>query len=183
MKKCGKDTIEKIIKLEKEMFIRVPTRNNPPCREDIEAFKIHRKNQFSVWSEKTCQSYMKDLIEAEFKGDNLMTLKYARMDNLILSPSGNVLIGRIISQFIEWQKEVIDEYPNVMKGARDIDGFAKYLKAEMQTYSDKTIEYLWGDVKSYIKEGSNMSLELYKALANLAGYKTLKDMESALKSK
>jgi len=183
VKKCGKDTIEKIIKLEKEMFLRVPTRNNPPCREDIEAFKIHRKSQFSVWSEKTCQSYIKDLIKAESIGENLMTLKYARMDSLIPSPSENVLIDRMVRQFIEWQREVIDRYPNVMKDARNIDSFAKYLKAEMQTYSDKTIEYLWGDVKSYIKKGSNMSLELYKALANLAGYKTLKDMEAVLESK
>jgi len=83
MQTCSQGTIEKIIKLETEMFLKVPTGKEPPCRERIDSFIIHRKSQFSVWSEKTCLSYVHDLIEAKSRKENLMTVKYARMDNLI----------------------------------------------------------------------------------------------------
>ena len=183
MEKCRLDTLKKIIKLETEMFLKVPTGKEPPCREDIDSFKIHRKSQFSVWSEKTCLSYINDLIDAESRGENLLTLKYARMDNLIPPRSDNILIDRIIKRLVEWQKEMLAKYPNTMEGARNIDGFTKYLRAELETYSYTTIKCLWDDVEFYIKKGVNMSLELYKALALSAGYNTLNEMEAAQKSK
>jgi hypothetical protein len=47
-----------------------------------------------------------------------MTLKYARMDNLIPPLSTNPRIGRIRDRFLDWQRQVISRYPNIMRGAR-----------------------------------------------------------------
>ena len=88
--------IEKILELELNMFLNVPSRYPASCQENPDAFRLYRRVQFSVWSQETLQSYLDDLSQAKEKGDNLMTLKYARMENLIPPLNENPIIDRIV---------------------------------------------------------------------------------------
>jgi hypothetical protein len=99
------------------------------------------------------------------------------MDNLIPRISSNPLIQRIRERFVRWQEEVIETYPNIMRGARDLEDFANYLDAELQTYSEATLELLAADVDTCCRAGGNMSLEIYKDLARRSGYDSIEVME------
>ena len=79
-----KELVNEIIDLELDMFVNVRSRYPVSCQENPKAFRLHRGSQFLVWSEETLLSYRDDLVEAAAKGDNLMTLKYARMEGIIL---------------------------------------------------------------------------------------------------
>jgi hypothetical protein len=112
-----------------------------------------------------------------------MTLKYARMDNLIPPLSTNPRIGRIRDRFLDWQRQVISRYPNIMRGARGLDGFAAYLEGELETYSDRTLELLSADVEACYQAGGNMSLEVYRFLAEQTGYDSIEAMEESLQER
>lgn len=174
------ETIGKILELEVEMFLAVPTDEEPPCRSDIENMRIHRSGQLSSWSEDACSSYLEDLRSARDKGINLMTIKYARMGKQIPPYSLNPRIDQIVDIYRQWQAEVLQRYPNVMSGGRDIDDFQVYLRSELETYSDRTLEILWTDVRGSREAGRNMSADVYKHLAGRAGYQSLEDMEKSL---
>ncbi|MCF7943547.1 MAG: DUF4125 family protein [Spirochaetia bacterium] len=173
-------TIHRILDIEVDMFLRVPTGEEPSCRSHMEDMKLHRRGQFSTWSEETCESYLNDLREAERKGVNLMTVKYARMDNLIPPYSDNPLIQPITDQFKVWQQDMLRDYPNVMRGARDIEGFSNYLKGELETCSGQTLKLLYKDVEGFAARGKNMSVAVYGYLAKQSGYDSLEAMEQAL---
>jgi hypothetical protein len=172
--------VEKIVEIEVEMFLSVPTDREPACREHLEAMRLHRRGQFAGWSQFSCASYLQDLRRAREAEKNLMTLKYARMANLIPPLSENPLIDQIRRRFLQWQEEVIARYPNTMRGARDLDDFSNYLGAELETYSDETLELLAGDVEACHRDGGNMSLEVYRFLARQSGHASLEQMEERL---
>jgi len=181
MDKEKNSVVHKILDLEVDMFRRVPTGEEPSCRAHLDDMKLHRRGQFATWSLETCQSYLQDLQQAEENGTNLMTIKYARMDNLIPPYSNNSLINKITDTFIIWQREILDKYPNIMRGGRDIEGFSGYFRAEMETYSDKTLELLHRDVENYTQDGRNMSIQVYEYLAQQSGYKSIDELEAALR--
>ena len=172
--------VEQILEIEVDMFLRVPTGEEPSCRAHMEAMKTHRRGQFAAWSAATCESYLQDLERARQDGKNLMTLKYARMDKLVPPLSANPLIGQICDQYVRWQREIIDTFPNTMRGGRDIDDFTNYLTSELETYSDATLELLYNDVCEHADAGRNMSREVYEDLARQAGYDSLEKMEAQL---
>jgi len=175
--------IEKILDLEVEMFLKVPTDEEPLCRSDIESMRIHRDGQLSSWSEEACRSYFEDLRSAKEAGLNLMTVKYARMGKQIPPYSSNPYIEKIVNIYRQWQSEIIQRYPNTMAGGRNIDDFQIYLRSELETYSDRTLEILWKDVQRSLDEEINMSVEVYERLARRAGYQSLDDMEKSLKER
>jgi hypothetical protein len=172
--------INEILDLETEMFISIKSREPSSCRENLQAFENHRKAQFSVWSLATCKSYLHDLQHARESGVNLLTIKYARMEQIIPPYSSNPHIDRIVDVFVRWQEEVQRQYPMVMRGSRTIKDFRNYLRSELETYSDNTISLLAKDVALYEALGKNMSLVLYQHLAELGGYSSLERMEQGL---
>jgi Protein of unknown function (DUF4125) len=172
--------VNEILEIEVEMFLRVRTADEPSCRTYVEDMRLHRRGQFAAWSEQTCRSYLEDLREAESAGDNLMTIKYARMDDLIPPYSRNPRIGDITTQFVDWQRDIMARFPNIMRGGRDMDGFTNYLRSELETYSDETLELLWQDVELCRDSDVNMSVEVYRYLATHSGFDTLEAMEQRL---
>ncbi len=180
MEERKKELVSRILDIEVDMFLRVPTAEEPSCRSHMEDMKLHRRGQLVSWSEATCESYLRDLQAAVERGENLMTIKYARMDNLIPSRSANPLIAEITGRYTLWQEEILKDYPNVMRGGRDLDGFRLYFSCELETCSDRTLELLWMDVSNALLEGVNMSRNVYEYLARQAGYETLEAMEESL---
>jgi len=175
-----KDLVESILELEVNMFLRVPTGEEPSCRSDIENMKLHRSSQFAGWSIETCKSYLDDLERADQSSRNLLTLKYARMGNQIPQLSDSPYLTAICDQYVKWQTVIINQYPNIMRRGRNIDDFRNYLCSELETYSDRTLEMLWKDIQSCCRSGRNLSLETYEFLAGQAGYSSLSDMEKSL---
>ena len=183
-----KDLIDRILKIELTMFLTVRTVGQSVCQEHPEEFRRNRTAQFFTWSERTLSSYLDDLMSAEEKGKNLMTMKYARMGNQIPCLNDAPLIKKIIEIQIAWQKDMFTRYPRLMQGARAVESlrdtdlhtsFESYLRGEIETYSGKTLGFLYEDIQRYQQNNQNMNQRLYDFLVKDLGYESLDEAEKA----
>ena len=179
--------IESILELELNMFLNVPSRYPASCQENPNAFRLHRGAQFSVWSKETLQSYLDDLLKAKEKGHNLMTLKYARMENLIPPLNVNPIIDMIVQMELEAQQEMLSRYPNILGQGRPLEddspgatSFKTYLRGELETYSDRTLELLYRDMQQIKDRGQNSAQQLYADFVRKLGYHSIDELEDAL---
>ena len=182
--------IAKIVELELNMFVAVPGGGVYSCQQDSEGFGLHRRVQFSIWSEDTLQSYLEDLYRAKEDGINLMTIKYARMEDLIPRENPNPRIEEIVAIQSRWQREMVKKYPYLMTGARHLsesDGsaddtsFETYLRGELETYSNNTLKLLHEDMREYLKMGVNGSERIYEHLVKEMGYHSIAEADQAQK--
>ena len=147
---------------------------------------MHREAQFSVWSEETLQSYLDDLFKAKDQGHDLMTLKYARMENLIPPLNVNPKKGMIVQMELEAQREMLSRYPNILGQGRPLEdngpgatSFKTYLRGELETYSNRTLELLY-KISSRSRTGQNLVQQLYTNLVRNLGYHSTDELEDAL---
>ncbi|MBD3255125.1 MAG: DUF4125 family protein [Candidatus Lokiarchaeota archaeon] len=171
--------INKIINLELEMFQKVRTSQPSLCQEHPHAFKLMREMGFSVLSEETLCSYLDDLITAKRKKKNLLTEKYARMNNIIPPLKNNSIIGDIVHIEKEWMKRLNQRYPNTIKGK--ITYFENYLSCELETYSDKTLNLYFRDIKKAVESDLNIIEMRYEYLFRKLGYESIQEKENSLK--
>jgi hypothetical protein len=182
----AKSLVSQILDIELEMFKSVPARYPVPCQDDEEGFRIMRAAQFAVWSEDTLRSYLHDLEAARQADRNLMTLKYARMEDLVAPLQTNVEITELIEEIVliqlQWQREMEARYPALMARARPLtdDGngtgetsFQRYLQAELETYSPVTLTNLFRDIVARQVKGQNMTEEIYEHMVKALGYSSL----------
>lgn len=181
--------IDKIVIIEKEMFLAVKTQGKCACQADIDSFVFHRKVQFTAWDESSLEYYLNHITEAWSKNINLMTIKYARMEGQIPPYSTNPLIKKIANQMLVWQQEMKSKYPNILTDARpltqdvperNIRSFLTYSSCELETYSDDTLASLWAHHQNSAKEGINLSIVSYDYMVKELGYASL---EKANRSK
>ena len=179
--------IENILEMELNMFLDVPSRYPTSCQENPNVFRLHRGAQFSVWSKETLQSYLDDLLKAKEQGNNLMTLKYARMENLIPPLNVNPIIDMIVQMELESQREMLSRYPNILGQGRPLEddspgvtSFKTYLRGELETYSDRTLELLYRDIQQIKDRGQNLAQQLYTNLVRKLGYHSLDEAEETL---
>lgn len=184
--------IEQILEIELAMFLGVPTAHRYSCQEDPESFRIHRKAQFAAWSAPTLESYLMDLLRAGEEKRNLVAVKYARMDDLLPRENFSPLIGTIVELALEGQKRFVADYPCLMRGGRPLGteedspgltSFETYLRGELETYSDKTLELLYGDMLELRNSGSSLSEATYRNLARQWGFESLDMLEETLRKK
>jgi hypothetical protein len=177
-----------VLSMELAMFQSVPGAQRASCQDQPETFKLHRRAQFSTWSLATLQSYLDDLESAQASGINLMTVKYARMQDLIPGRDANPLIDAILDQQCAWQMEMFSRYPCLMGGGRPLlkaddtaymTSFETYLRGELETYSDRTLESLHGDMIRMRGKGVNMAKAIYDTLVRDLGYHSLDEAEAA----
>lgn len=180
--------IDRIVEIELEMFLSVPADGDYSCRRHPDSFRLHRKAQFSIWSQDTLQSYLNDLQRAAKEGLNLMTIKYARMDELIPRENNNPLIEEIAAIQYRWQREMFDQYPELMAGARPLSkdedsafrtSFETYLKGELETFSDATLSLLYRDMNSFVQSDVNGSERVYEFLVKELGYGSIEEAAQA----
>jgi hypothetical protein len=121
-----------------------------------------------------------------------MTLKYARMDNLIAQLSSNPLIDKIVGYKCSWQCSMMKKYPGIMSGGRPLSSaedstimtsFETYLRGELETYSDATLELLSKDILDKNAQGISMAEEIYTFLAKDMGYGSLDEAEQTLRDR
>lgn len=181
------ELIQEIIDRELNMFLNVTAREPASCQENPEAFRFYRGVLFSVWSEAALESYRDDLIRADAKGINLLTLKYARMENSIPLINKNPLIDQILEIEISWTKELAAQYPNLHSRGRAIDdndekgsSIKTYLRGELDTYSDNTLALYYQNQIQFLERKENLAEKVLLATVVGAGYRSLREAEDRL---
>lgn len=169
-----KELLDNIIEFEFDMFERVRTSEPSLCQEQPETFRAMRGMTHSVLSTKTLQSYFEDLQKAKAEGRNLLTEKYARMDNRIPPLKTNPIIDDIVEIEARWMEELSRKYPHTFKLG---PGFKIYLSSELETYSDQTLKLYFGDVSRAEKKGGNLTEERYAKLTKQMGYGSIDELE------
>jgi len=163
-----------IIEIELNMFEQIKTAEPSQCKDHPETFKVMRGMTHSSLSTETLESYLEDLRKAKAEGRNLLTEKYARMDNIIPPLKTNPIIGDIVEIEARWMKELSKKYPHTFKSG---PGFQVYLSSELETYSDKTLQLYFEDVSKADKEDRNLAEEQYTMLFQRIGYGSIAEVE------
>jgi hypothetical protein len=170
-----KKLLDRIIEIELDMFLRVRTSEPSACQEHPETFRIMREMNHFFYSNEMLQSYLQDLESALASGRNLLTEKYARMDNLIPSLKRNPLIAEIVKIEQEWMNDLQTRYPLTFKNP--VERFSNYLSSELETYSDKSLELLFRDLMKAKHERINLAEERYSHLFQRIGYGSISEVE------
>jgi len=185
-----KNLIQQILDIEWDMFSRVQSATPAPCQSAPDSFKKIRGSIYEMWSEEMLESYLNDLETAQKKGRNLVTEKYARMDNLIPSLNTNPLINKIVEIETKWQEEIMENFPatydRLCRGksqARDGSDFSIYLRCEIETYSDKTIELYYQHIREALDNNENTAISSLQRLVKKGGFSNLQHAEKFLKNR
>jgi len=198
------ELIEKIVTLEWNAFDKVDNQGGrASCQDDIATFSIMRKSQYMLWSDEMLESFIDDFKAANAGGWNLITEKYGRMEETTapeeyakirdslpaLSEDKKQIIEAIVAIQVGMMEEFSKEYPKAAGEARSIHtyedtpyntSYETYLRGEISTYSDRTLELYGRFVAACAKEGRNIAKETITNSALMYGYKSLDDMESKL---
>ncbi|MDX9788978.1 MAG: DUF4125 family protein [Desulfobacterales bacterium] len=188
-----KELIEDILNLEWDMFQNVKSETPASCQQMPDNFRRIRGSLFEVWNEETLESYRLDLQKAALTGDNLLTLKYARMDNRIAPLKGEdslKKIREIVEIETRWQSEIQQKFPTIynrMGRSTDQTGdgsnFSIYLACELETHGDKTIDLYHQGIKRAESNQINLALKSLEILLQKGGYRDLAHAESHLAGK
>lgn len=159
------------------MFLSVQTFIPSLCQQRPETFKAMRRMNHYVLSTETLASYLEDLHKAVADGRNLLTEKYARMDNLIPCLNTNPVIDKIVEAEGGWLKELSDRHPSTFPSQSDYASNV-YLRSELETYSAPTLELYFKDVCKAVEERRNLAAERYTSLFQQIGYSSIDELES-----
>ncbi len=175
-----KKLLDRIIEIELDMFMRVRTSEPSACQERPETFRIMREMNHFFYSNEMLQSYLEDLESALASGRNLLTEKYARMDDLIPPLKSNPLITEIVKIEKEWMNDLQTRYPLTFKNP--VERFGNYLSSELETYSDRSLELLFRDLIKAKEDGVNLAEERYSHLFKRIGYGSISEVEEKNRS-
>ena len=198
------DLVEKLVELEWENFDQVKNEGGrADCQDDWDTFSIMRTSQYLTWNEEMLQSYIDDFEVAMARGWNLITEKYGRMMESTapsrfeeiknqfphLPEEKKNIIEEIVKIQVTWMEEFASQYPYMAGNSRDIHtsedtcfstSFETYLRGEMRTYSDKTLDLYGRFIVSYLQEGKNLTKDIMTNTALLYGYESLEKAEELL---
>lgn len=198
------DLIKQIIAQEWQQF--QDTRNEggrAQCQNDFPMFHDMRASQFLTWTHDLLYSYNHDLQEASAQHRNLITEKYAYMMQSTapeifkrdLQPYLPALTTerinqqeRIIDTQITWACAFMQQYPRLGAGMRALTtaqdnaqttSFETYLRGELSTYSQQTLDQYEQFVKQLVEQERNLTRECITNTVHFAGFATLEQAEHA----
>ena len=196
--------VESIVKHEWMQFDDVKNEGGrADCQDNWNTFSIMRRSQYMAWEQELLVSYLKDLIDAEARGWNMITEKYGRMmqstapqeyEKLKASfpertEEHDAIAEAIVAIQEGWMEEFAKKYPHMAGNARLIHtsedtpydtSYETYLRGELGTYSDDTL-YLYGRfVVGLERQGKNLAYMIMDNTAKLYGYKDVRDAETKL---
>lgn len=132
-------------------------------------------------------AYLETLERAIALGRNPLAEKYARMDGLIPPLSENPLIPSIVAIEERWQAALQARYPVLYhrccrSRAPTGDGrnFSVYLRCELETYGERTIQLYYENVELADAVGRNLAIEALDRLVEQYGYTSLEQAEQVL---
>ncbi|MCJ2163430.1 MULTISPECIES: DUF4125 family protein [unclassified Pseudodesulfovibrio] len=171
----NQERINQIVDIELEMFRHVNSTVHSPCQDHLNTFKTMRTMHHSVLPMPVLESYLSDLTNAQKSGRNLMTEKYARMENRIPPINESRHIGDIVDIETNWMVELLEKYPKTFEGSGEM--FKTYLRCELETMSDQTLLLLLATERKAALDRVNMVEERYNNLFKGFGYKSLAERE------
>lgn len=195
---------EALIRAEWEAFQQVQNQGGrASCQDDPDTFFIMRRSQFVFWPEELVDSYAGDLARAKAAGRNLLAEKYAwmmestapeefvRIRHLLpeISEWKEIQIHSIVAMQLTWMEEYRRRYPVLASGNRATyscedtpyqTSFETYLRGELHTYSDDTLELYLRFMNGLREQGENLSLKTMEVMVQSYGYRDLEDAESRL---
>lgn len=193
-----------IVNLEWEMFQNVKgLGGRASCQDDQATFKINRIGQADSWPESVLESYLGDLEKAKYQGRNLITEKYARMmastskseydvvKHLLPTLEDEILllVEKIVGIVIDWEREMVEKYPNLVKRGRpihtsqdalNVTSLETYLRGELLTYSKKTLSLLHAHYHKLKTENINGSAIILEHMIKQYGYASLEEANRRL---
>ena len=173
------------------------------CQDDWNTFFLMRKSQYLTWTIPMLRSYIEDFERADACGWNLIAEKYGRMMEST-DPEGyaeiaerfpriplekKAIIEEIVRIQVGWMEECAGKYPKAAAMARSIHtredslyntSYETYLRGEISTYSDRTLDLYGRFVAQLCREGKNLAEATIGNSALLYGYASLEDLESRL---
>jgi len=204
MNRKKEDLVEEIVKQEWEAFDKVENEGGrASCQNNFPTFSIMRKSQYLAWEDEMLMQYLSDFKEADRRGWNLITEKYARMmestapekyeklkENLpFLSDEKKAIIEEIVKVQVGWMEEFAEKNPKMAQNARTIHtyedsefdtSYETYLRGEISTYSDPMLLLYGRFVAELAKKGENLAEKIMTNTALLYGYGSLQEAEEAL---
>lgn len=195
------DVIEHIIDKEYAMLDQVNGLDGRACCQDnFSEFRLMRASQFLVWPAEICESYFADLRLAEETGRNLIFEKYAWMMQTSL-PEEFEKVCHVLPQFTQeqigrmerivkiqvfWAEEFAKKYPacggrgrplHTWQDTRRDTSVETYMRGELATYSDATVQLYDRFVENCLKEERNLTAEVRENQARFQGWKSLEEAE------
>lgn len=161
-----KTLVDAVVTAEWEMFSNVQNvGGKASCQMDPKTFRIMRSSQMDNWDDELLGSYLEDLLNARLEGRNLVTEKYARM---------------MESTFPEEYAQLADR-GRPLRSRDDRPGWVSmetYLRAELRTYSPKTIALYHRATMERLRKGESEAEQNLLHQVRLYGFE---DIESAEK--
>ena len=156
--------LDEIIERELAMFLATPNEGGTAsCQERPDTFRLMRKMAHGTHGEDYLESYLQDLIQAEFDKRNFMLEKYARMDNRLPPISYNPLLDKIADAEQKFLEEAIP-LTNGMIRPESAANFRNYLRCELETLSDRTLELYYKEIEQALRENVNPVLQRHNWL-------------------
>jgi hypothetical protein len=179
--------LERVLDLELEMFVLIKSAHPAVCQSDPDKFKAVRGSVFTMWTAEMLAAYLEQIESAKVQGRNLLTEKYARMDDLIPPLTEDPLIDDIVDMNLYWQFELQKLYPALCKrccrsvnGSADGSNFSVYFRSELETYGGRTLELYYQNVLGAYDQNRNLTAEALLALVQKSGYQDLEHAELCL---
>lgn len=198
------DLVKQLVELEWECFDKVENEGGrADCQNDWNTFFIMRTSQYLTWTVDMLKSYIRDFQEAMARGWNLMTEKYGRMmestapeqyrklENSfpVIPAEKKAIIEEIVKIQVAWMEDFAAGYPRMAEKSRSIHrsednsyntSFETYLRGELATYSDLTLDLYGRFIVSYLQKGNNLTRDIMANTALAYGYECLDQAEQAL---
>ena len=108
-----------------------------------------------------------------------------------LDPEVPPLIDKIVKIALEWEEEVTEKFPNIVKRGRPLyssqdSPFATsvetYLRGELSTYSKRTLDLYYANVLKQKSENINGSELIFDQMVKQYGYESLEEANEKLKA-
>lgn len=196
------ELVFEITQMEWDMFQHVQnTGGRASCQDNPNTFFKMRMSQWLVYSEEVLESYKADCTAAMESGNNLLWQKYARMMETTfpeeyeevkkylpeISPESREKTEEIVKINLEWDAYMAEHYPNIRKRGRVLttaednelagSSMESYLRGELMTYSEKTLELIYQETKAAYEKGDNLLKDIIANETRFFGYETLEDAE------
>ena len=202
--KTKEELVEEIVALEWKAFDKVENEGGRAnCQDDWDTFSIMRKSQYNTWTMELLNSFIEDFNNANARGWNLITEKYGRMMKStaperykeleasfpVIPEQKQAIIEAIVKIQVDWMEDFAAQYPKTSGTARTIrtstdtaynTSYETYLRGEISTYSDRTLELYGRFIAALAKEGKNLAKITMDNTAKLYDYKDVDDLENRL---
>lgn len=163
------EMLDEIVARELSMFQSVQGEGGrASCQERPATFRLMRLMAHCIHKEAFLASYLEDLRNAELSGRNLMTEKYARMDDLIPPLNESPLLDEIVEAECRFMEEAAMQMPQIAREPGN-GMFPIYLRSELETLSDKSLQLYAEEIRSAMQAGKNPVLERHRWLADRIG--------------